>query len=166
MALTAVICLPGIATVVLMSRAMRPDLFDLVPKVIRSDGYMILHWPDLERRHHTLYAGQVTTGATIRALGYMMDGDRPIRDGDSVQGFILLPDVGNPGHPDHRFGDQMIEVRLETGEAVRFAERSLVWAWGTLRTLKGNPNGHEPLYVLDHARTEPASKADIQKYFK
>ena len=64
------------------------------------------------------------------------------------------------------FGDQMIEVRLEAGNEVRFSERSLVWAWGTLRMLPGDPSGHEPLYILENARTEPANKADIQKYFK
>jgi hypothetical protein len=60
----------------------------------------------------------------------------------------------------------MIKVQLETGNAGRLAQRSLVWVWGTLRMLPGNPNGHEPLYVLEHARTELANKADIQKYFK
>jgi len=102
----------------------------------------------------------------IRALGYMMERDRPIHDGGRVQGFVLLPDAGNPVHPDHRFGDQMIDVRLGAGNEVRFSERSLVWAWGTPRMLPGDPSGHEPLYVLENARTEPEKAAEIQKYFK
>jgi hypothetical protein len=164
--LVAAICLPAIATVILITRTARPDLFDLAPIASRSDQYLILAWPELERARHALRTGAISSGAMIRALGYMMDGDRAVRDGERVQGFILLPDVGNSAHPEQRFGDQMIEVRLETGNAVRFAERSLVWVWGTLRMLPGDPNGHEPLYILEHARTELANKADIQKYFK
>ena len=102
----------------------------------------------------------------MRALGYMMDGGRPVRDGERVQGFILLPDVGNAWHPAHRFGDEMIDVRLEAGNTVGFAERRLVWVWGTLKMLPGDPLGREPLYVLEHARSEPANQADIQKYFR
>jgi len=96
----------------------------------------------------------------------MMKGDWPVRDGERVQSFVLLPDAGNPMHPAHRFGDQMIDVRLDGDTAVRFSERSLVWVWGTLRMLPGDPSGHKPLYVLENARTEPANKADIQKYFR
>jgi hypothetical protein len=45
-------------------------------------------------------------------------------------------------------------------------DESLVWVWGTLRVLPGDPSGHEPLNVLEHARTEPAGKPDIPKYFR
>ncbi len=96
----------------------------------------------------------------------MMEDNRPISDGALVQNFVLLPDAGNAIHPAHRFGDEMIDVRLDAGNTVRFAERSLVWVWGTLRMLPGDPLGHQPLYVLENARTEPANKADLQKYFK
>jgi hypothetical protein len=60
----------------------------------------------------------------------------------------------------------MIDVRLEAAKAVRFSEQSLVWVWGTLQMLPGDPLGHVPLYVLEHARTEPATNADIRKYLK
>lgn len=60
----------------------------------------------------------------------------------------------------------MIDVRLEAGNTVRYSEQCLVWVWGTLRMLQGDPLGHAPLYVLEHARMELANKADIQKYFK
>src|SRR5205085_7877759 len=86
--------------------------------------------------------------------------------GELIQGFVLLPDPGSTTHPAHRFGDQMIDVRLETGNAVRFSQQSLVWVWGTLHMLPGDPVGHTPLYVLKHARATPANKTDIQKYFK
>ena len=161
--LTAVICLPS---VVLILRTRGPDLFDLTPIVARWDQYMILAWPDLERAKRSLKSGAISSGVMIRALGYMMEGNRALREGDRVRGFVLLPDAGDPMHPSHRFGDQMIDVHLEAGSEVRFSERSLVWAWGTLRMLAGDPSGHEPLYVLEHARAQPASKADIEKYFK
>ena len=160
------ICLPAVATVILISRTSEPDLFDLVPKVRQLDGYSILAWPDLERAHHALKAGALSSGAMIRALGYMMDGDQAVGDHDRVSGFILLPDAGNAFHPAHRFGDQMISVRLEAGKTVRFRERGLVWAWGILRTLPGDPSGQKPLYILDDARTQPAGKAEIPKFFK
>lgn len=127
---------------------------------------MLLPWAALERTHHALNAGDIGSGTMIRALGYMMEGDRPIHDGERVPGFVLVPDVGNLWHPAHRFGDEMIDVHLEAGNTVHFAERSLVWVWGELRVLPGDPTGHQPLYVLEHARTEPAGTADIQRYFK
>ena len=151
---------------VLTTRASAPDLFDLTPVVARSDQYLILAWPELERARTALNAGGVSSGTMIRALGYMMEADRPIPDGGRVQSFVLLSDAGNTVHPAHRFGDQMIDVRLEAGSEVPFSARSLVWVWGTLRMLPGNPSGDVPLYVLEHARTKPADKADIQKYFK
>jgi hypothetical protein len=78
----------------------------------------------------------------------------------------LLPDAGNAVHPAHRFGDQMIDVRLQAGGTVRFSEGSLVWVWGTWRPLSGNPNRDKPLYEVEDARMEPAAKADIPKYFR
>jgi hypothetical protein len=102
----------------------------------------------------------------IRALGYMMDGDHPLHDAERVESFVLLPDAGHVTHPAHRFGDQMIDVRLTAGSTIQFSERRLVWVWGTLRTLSGDPGGHEPLYVLENARAESADKADIRKYFR
>jgi hypothetical protein len=164
--LVALIFLPIIPIGILITRRAGPDLFDLTPVASRSEQYLILDWPELERARHALHTGAISSGAMIRALGYMMEGVRPVRDGERVQSFILLPDAGSAVHPAHRFGDQMIDVRLEAGNTVRFSEQSLVWVWGTLRMLPGDPLGDEPLYVLEHARTEPANKADIQKYFK
>ena len=164
--LVTLICLPIIAALILITKTAGPDLFDLAPVVSRSDQYVILAWSDLERTKHAMKTATVSSGTMIRALGYMMEGNLPVGDGEIVQNFVLLPDAGNAIHPAHRFGDEMIDVRLDAGNEVRFAQRSLVWVWGTLRMLPGDPLGHEPLYVLENARTEPANKADIQKYFK
>jgi hypothetical protein len=164
--LASAILLPVLLALVLITNAIKPDLFDLTPVVSHSDQYLILAWPDLERAKHALSVGAISSGTMMRALGYMMDGDRPVPDGERVQGFVLLPDAGSPIHPAHRFGDQMIDVRLRVGNEVRFFGRRLVWVWGTLRMLPGDPSGHEPLYILEEARAEPANKADIPKYFK
>jgi hypothetical protein len=164
--LVALIFVPIIPIGIVITRRAGPDLFDLTPLVSSSEQYLILDWPELERSRHALHTGAISSGAMIRALGYMMEGVRPVRDGERVQSFVLLPDAGSAVHPAHRFGDQMIEVRLEAGSPARFSERSLVWAWGTLQMLPGDPLGHMPLNVLEHARTEPADRADIRRYFK
>lgn len=166
MVLAASICLPNVVSIVLITNAARQDLSDLTPAISHADQYLMLAWPDLERARHAMSAGAIPSGTMIRALGYLMDGERPVRDGERVQGFVLLPDAGNPVHPAHRFGDQMIDVRLEAGNEVRFSGRSLVWVWGRLRMLAGDPSGHKALYILENARSEPANEADIPKYFK
>jgi hypothetical protein len=160
------ICLAAIGAVLLSSRRAGPDLFDLVPKVPRMDGYVLLAWSKLERTQQALDAEAISSGTLVRALGYVTDGDQPVRDGASVESFVLLPDAGTPLHPAHRYGDEMIAVRLEPGKTIRFSEGSLVWAWGRLQMLPGDPEGREPLYALESARAENASKADIVKYFR
>ncbi len=162
----AAILMPVIVSIALIARVSGPDLYDLAPVVSRSGEYRVLAWPELERAKRALSEGGISSGTMIRALGYMMDGERPVRDGELVREFVLLPSAGNPVHHAHRFGDQMIEVRLKGGQEVRFSERTLVWVWGSLRVLPGDPSGHEPLYALEQARIEPANKMDIQQYFK
>jgi len=163
--LAAAICLPVVVILTWISATARPDLFDLVPAESHSDGYVMLAWGALERDHHALNAGEIASGTRIRAIGYMMESKRPRRAGERVQDFVLLPDVGNAWHA-HRFGDEMIDVQLDPGNAVPFAEKSLVWVWGTLRMLPGDPTGQEPLYVLEHARSQPAGQEDVRKYFR
>jgi hypothetical protein len=160
------ICLTAIGAVLLSSPRAGPDLFDLVPKVPKMNGYLLLAWPGLERKLYALDAEAISSGALVRALGYMTDGDQPVRDGASVENFVLLPDAGTPLHPAHRHGDQMIAVRLESGNTIRFSERRLLWVWGTLRVLPGDSEGREPLYVLENARAETAIRADMAKYFR
>lgn len=164
--LVSLVCLSGIGAIILAIRTTEPDLFNLVPKVSHSNGYLLLDWPNLERGRRALNTVAVPSGTLVRALGYMVERDVPVRDGRRVDSFILLPDVGNALHSSHRFGDQMIIVRLAAGNTAPFGENSLVWAWGTLRTLPGDPAGHEPLYVLENARSEPAGKGDIAAYFR
>jgi hypothetical protein len=95
-----------------------------------------------------------------------MESEHPIRAGESVQEFVLLPDAGNLLHPAHRFGDQMISIQLTGGDAVPFAPRQLVWVRGVLRPIAGNPAGDKPLFMLEQAAVTPASKADISRYFQ
>jgi hypothetical protein len=160
------ICLTAIGAVLLSSPRAEPDLFDLVPKVPRMDGYVLLAWPRLERKQHALDAGAISSGTLVRALGYMTDGDQAAADGTSVENFVLLPDAGTPLQPGHRHGDQMIAVRLESGNTIRFSEGRLLWVWGTLRVLPGDTEAREPLYVLESSRAEPAIRADMAKYFR
>jgi len=160
---TVVICLP---VVIVIWRPVAPDLFDLVPKIAQSGGYVLLAWPDLERSRAARSTSGIASGTMIRALGYMMDGDQRVRDGDDAERFVLLPDAGTAAHPAHRFGDQMIDVRLAPGRRVRFSEKRLVWVSGTLRSLPGNPAGPQPLYLLENADVEPASPRDIARYFR
>ncbi len=161
---TVAVCVPVV--VVISSTTIEPDLFDLVPKVVQSDGYLLLAWPDLERAWSAMNTAGISSGTMVRALGYMMGGDRRIQDGGEVDRFILLPDAGTAFHPAHRFGDQMIDVHLAVGITVRFSARRLVWVLGRLRSLAGNPAGDQPLYVLENARAEPAGRTDIAKYFR
>ena len=160
------ICLAAIVPGLLLLRTAGPDLSELTPNAQHMDGYVLVAWYDLARGHQALREGEPSAGSPTRALGYMMEGDPPIRDGQFVQRFVLLPDAGIGIHPAHRFGDQMIEVRLEAPDTVRFSEASLVWAWGTWRPLPGDPNRDRPLYELENAHVERATKADISKYFR
>ena len=114
----AVVCLPAIVVFVLASHPSGPDLFDLIPLTSHSDRYLILEWANLRRAHNALIVGAIPSGTMIRALGYMMDGDRPVRDGERVRSFVLLPEAGDALHPADRFGDEMINVELQAGNEV------------------------------------------------
>ena len=160
------ISLAALIGTILGLRSSGPDLLDWTPKVRDLDGYVLVAWRDLERPHDALTVGGIPSGAAARALGYMMSGPQPIPDGRQVGDFCLLPDAGNAVHPAHRFGDQMIDVSLRRGDTVRFAEGSLVWVWGTWRALPGNPKGPNPLYQLENARIEPATRADVSQYYR
>jgi hypothetical protein len=60
----------------------------------------------------------------------------------------------------------MIAVRLPENETVAFLDGQLLWVWGTLRVLPGNPNADVPLYELVEARCEVARDSEIPKYFR
>ena len=149
-----------------MMRRAGPDLFDLTPTTPVIDGYTLVAWHDLEHLRGALKAGGPSTGSLTRVLGYMMDGEKPIRDGTQVNRFVLLPDAGSAVHPAHRFGDQMIGVQLKTGTAILFKEGRLVWVWGTWKVLAGDSAGDKPLYLVQDSHVENADKAEIGKYFR
>lgn len=60
----------------------------------------------------------------------------------------------------------MIDVKLETGDSAPFCSRCLMWVWGQLKILPGNPAGDQPLYRLENARASRAEKPEITKYFE
>ena len=161
-----VICLTAVLPALLLLRTAGPDLFDLTPTSPRVDGYVVVAWHELERARRALKEGEPSSGSPARVLGYMMEADAPVRNGQQIQRFVLLPDAGSAVHPAHRFGDQMVEVHLKEGARVPFVAESLVWVWGTWKLLPGNPNQDKPLYELENARVENASTSDIAKYFR
>lgn len=166
--LTAGLCVTALGTLIAIFSTAKVDISALTPVLPRMGDYVILNWAELERdRPKALRQGAaVFTGARVQALGYMMESERPIRTGELVREFVLLPDAGNLLHPAHRFGDQMLAVHLRVGEEIEFVPRNPVWAKGILRASSGDPAGSRPLYDLDEAVVFPASKMDIQHYFR
>ena len=160
--------IPAASIVLVIGNAMRTDLSDLTPIANRAGAYSLLSWPALLQDHaRALHAdSSIYTGAAVRVLGYMMDGDRPVRDQQRVEDFVLLPDAGTPLHPAHRFGDQMIAVHLKEAAPVQFSSGALVWVWGTMRVLPGDPGGPRPLYALEGVRVQAAYQDEIARYFR
>lgn len=158
----------GGASVCLVTSSSQMDLSDLTPVTRPPGDTPILSWRALLRDHKlTLDAGDAPhDGMHIRALGYAMDADRPMHDGERAGAFVLLPDAGTLIHPAHRFGDQMISVRLRAGDTFQFHAGELVWVHGTLRYLPGDSTGSIALYRLEQARVEPAHHGDIGRYFR
>ncbi len=166
--LFALIVIPAGGTVALIAITSKLDLSDLDPTGNRSPGYSLLSWARLLQDHPggRDRAQAPSDGEMIEALGYMTYGDRIPEEGDGVKEFILLPDAGNPLHPAHRFGDQMIDVCLRDDARLRFSSRALVWVWGELRVVAGAPDGSEALYRIEGARARFADRAEIRKYFR
>ncbi len=154
---------PVLAVALLIGRSIRPDLSDLSAAGTMPDGRMILSWPALLRvRGHALDANSgLAQGAAVCALGYL-SGEAT---DENISRFVLLPETGSFLHPAHRFGDQMIEVRLRAPASARFGSESLVWACGRLHILPGDPAGSVPLYALADAEIRAAGTPDIAKYF-
>jgi hypothetical protein len=165
--IAAGVTIPVAGTLLAISATSRPDLSGLVPVRNSAGNYVVLNWSTLLRDHpHALDAGSALFGGTpVQALGYMLESDPASREGDWTREFVLLPEAGNLLHPAHRFGDQMIAVHLEPGTRVRLSLRALVWVRGTFRVSAGDPAGSKPLYTLERARAQPASKEEIRKYF-
>jgi hypothetical protein len=51
----------------------------------------------------------------------------------------------------------MTEVHLAASRTIRFLERRMIWVSGRLRSLPGDPNGRQPLYLPENASVEPAA---------
>jgi len=155
------------AALAIMTSPMGSDLSDLVSIKPVADGKGILDWPVLlrERSFGLNSDPRMMVAAADCALGYMAAGDKPVRDGDQTNEFILLPETGNLLHPAHRFGDQMIDVRLRAGGKLRFAGQSLTRACGSFHSSSGDPEGHEPLYVLADADAMRVGRSYIARYF-
>lgn len=154
----AVTVVPIAGTVFVVFASTQPNLSGLTPIGGPLENYSLLNWSSLARDRPSNKAVQV--------LGYMMDGEHPLRDGEWVQDFVLLPEAGNLLHPAHRFGDHMIAVHMENYSRIQFLSRSLVWVWGIFRESPGHPDGAEPLYSVERAGARPADKNDVGKYFK
>jgi hypothetical protein len=166
--LTVIVGVPVLGSFWAITATTQPDLSELSPVQAQTSEYAVLAWSALLRGHSkTLDArSAIFSGASIQALGYMMDGAQSIRAGQLTKSFVLLPDAGNIMHAAHRFGDQTIAVRLRDRDTIKFSPKALVWVWGTLQSSPGDPTGSEPLYALGNARAELAPKADIDKYFR
>lgn len=141
----------------------RPDLTELVPVEQTVNGEVLLNWSDLLRTNR-LFAG--LDGKRVRALGYMMSGRRQLVEGQRVKDFILLPEAGDLIHPAHRFGDQMIAIHLLDDARVRFSAGTLVWVWGSMRAVTGDPDGDTPLYSLEGALAQRADNDAARTYFR
>jgi len=131
----------------------------------RVDGYVLVAWHELVSARRALKVGEPSSGSPTRVLGYMMEADAPVRNGQEIQRFVLLPDAGSAVHPAHRFGDQLVEVHLKEGDRVPFAAGSLVWVWGTWKLLRRKPNEDKALYELENARVENASSRTLRNTF-
>lgn len=160
--------LPAAGTIAVIALTSQPDLSELTPVRNHTTGNSLLSWTSLLRDpSHAPEAGSaISSGAVVELLGYMMDGNRPLKKGRWVPEFILLPETGDPIHPVRRFGDQMINVHLRDDAHVRFSPRTLVWVSGSLQAWSGDPVGDKPLYALDQARAQLADRGEVRKYFK
>lgn len=166
--IVTIIAVPVLGTILAVVSTTEPELSELVPASKQVGGYIVLNWLELlrMRRNELNPASAELSGAAVRALGYMADGDKPAHAGDPVQDFVLLPEAGNFLDPPHRFGDQMIHVHLNESSRFPFSPRRLVWVWGTFRASRGDPSGPTPLYSFEHARVQLAERADIRRYFQ
>jgi hypothetical protein len=164
----AIMGVPALGTIRAVVSTTKPDLSELIPSDKQVGEYIVLSWPELPqtRRNELNSAAATLGGAAVRALGYMVDGDKAIHTGDLVQDFVVLPDAGNLLDPAHRFGDQMVSVRLKESDRIPFSPGRLVWVWGTFRASRGDPSGPTPLYHLERARAQVADRVDIEWFFQ
>jgi hypothetical protein len=166
--IVALAMIPGGGTVAVIALTTQPDLNELTPVASHTAGFSLLSWESLLRdQPHALDArSAIASGAAVEVLGYVMDGNRTLENGERMQEFTLLPEAGSPIHPAHRFGDQMIDVHLRDDARFRFSPHTLVWVRGSLQSLSGDPTGDKPLYTIEQAHAERAGRGAIRKYFR
>jgi len=166
---TIVAGVPILGTIFVTASTSEPDLSELAPISDSSAGYTVLSWSALLQDHPPELAKTkitIAAGTNVQALGYMLDGDRPISKGEWVTEFMLLPEAGNLMHPAHRIRDQMIAIHLEDGKGIQFSPRALTWVWGSFGVSSQPSVRSKPLYTFERARVKPADRADIKRYFK
>jgi len=160
---------PIVGTIFVTAETSQPDLSELVPITDDTAGYAILNWSALRQGHSpdlTRSKIEIAAGTDVRILGYMLAGDRPLRTGERVREFILLPEAGSLMHRAHQIRDQMIAIHLDDEKGIQFSPRALTWVWGSFGVSSEPSIRSKPLYTLERARAEPANMADIQRYFK
>lgn len=153
------VALPLILEYALLTSDMRVDLSEMKPAQAMADpDIALIGWPDL------VTEAQPGNGKSrVRMLGYMMDGYVSIRDGESVEMFMLMPEAGQFLHPAHRIPEEMVEVWPKI--RVPFKERSLVWVSGVLARAP-KPSGEHASYAMRNAAIEAASESDIKLWFR
>jgi hypothetical protein len=141
----------------LMAMDMRVDLSEL-----KSSGWehknsaTLVAWPQLRER------GEIS--GNVRMLGYMMDEQRPVRDGERVDTFMLMPDAGYFWHPARRTHDQIVIVW--STYPVLFRNRELVWVSGMMDRTIRESGADRPDYAMIFAQVSPAASKEIATWFQ
>lgn len=156
--IAAGLAVPILGMFAIESLTMQPDLYDLLVRTdIQSRNPPILGWPGLTG---------TPCDCRVRLLGYMMDGRQPVADGTSVSNFILVPDAGSLPFSPPRVSEEMIDVRIAAGGAMKFNRGRLVWAEGVLNSCYVSNRGTEPSYCLTDAAALRAEPGDINRFFR
>jgi len=153
---------PVMLAYILIAVDMRSDLSGIRARLAgMTDGSTIVGWGDLE---HDPDRFRMAAGRS-RMLGYMMDGYAPVPDGRFVDSFVLMPEAGQLLHPAHRVPDEMVEVRLAPGHSVPYADRSLIWATGSLQRVTGIGPAGAAAWMLSDASVQRAEPRDALRWF-
>jgi hypothetical protein len=149
----AITSVPVLGTLLAIVSTTEPDLSELSPIRQFQGQYGLLKW-------YALRQGDFSPAGSIQALGYMLEGNRPLHTGDSIRDFVLLPEAGNILHPAHRIPNQLIAVHLREGGEIQFSPRSLVWVWGTsARGLEVQPSFS--LFIIS-IRRRPNARTNLK----
>lgn len=157
LSIAAAIVLPVLLAVALVAMDMRADLSELKSTArVDENGAQPMAWPRLKER--------AEISGRVRMLGYMMDEQRRVRDGERVNTFVLLPEAGHFLRPAQRIPDQMVVVW--SSHPVVFRNRRLVWVSGTLERTIRRSGEDQPEYAMIFAQVSPAAAKDIGIWFQ